>query len=416
MLGRLRQITIDVGPMTWGEGRVSRRAMSLIVLAWALLIGFALLFIAGNSSALNDFQAYYFGAERLLRVEPLYAGLDGGQPYLYPPLLAQSLMPFSALLGYDGTAVAWFILNLALLLSVLAAFSPFVPVSRRALFWALPPLFIPVLKSLYVGQVTIIIMALLAYAYLAVRRDQRFLAGCLLALAAWLKVYPALLVAYFLFKGDWRVMRGVIVAGLALAGLQIAISGPVTFFEGFRTLAELVALGQPSGAFKNSAITGFATRLFLQNPSYDVLWVNESLYVFTRYALMGVVGAGALVALARPRAAREYIFDLEYGLVIVASLLLSSTLWISGMPPLLLVYILLYIRPSDRWPRRWMWAAFGLTSIYHLLLLGYSPRHPLVLSIGFYGVFALWGLLIWLRIRSEVADERAGLPKTADTA
>jgi hypothetical protein len=48
------------------------------------------------------------------------------------------------------------------------------------------------MHALFIGQVTIILLALLVGVWIAIRKDYLFIAGMLLALAAWIKISPHL--------------------------------------------------------------------------------------------------------------------------------------------------------------------------------------------------------------------------------
>lgn len=385
----------------------SRPALSWIIalfilMGW-LVLGALAAYVASNQAAgYTDFEVYFDAAVSLYSGQNPYVQKAG--PYLYPPLLAQLLMPFVANFSYEVTAALWFTLNFAALALTVFMLHPHIPPQNRRGLWLMPVLFIPLLKAMYVGQVTIIMLALLAGVWVAVQRERRVLAGMLLALACWLKVYPALLVLYFIWKRDGGVFRGVLIGGLALLLLQVLISGPALLLESFTVIFELAGAGLSYGAFKNSSITGFASRLFLDYPSYDVLLLNPTLYQISRAVLMLLVAGVTIFFVSRPSktihneggvSAADYdSFDLEYCLVIVAMLLLSSVLWVSGMPPLLLIYSLLFFRPTISNPnsaaRLMLKISFILTSVYHLILLGYNPQNPLILSIGFFGIFLLW--------------------------
>jgi hypothetical protein len=84
-----------------------------------------------------DYSVYHASAELLLNDEALYQGTVG-LVYLYPPLLAQLLVPVVSLLSFDIASLLWFAVStLSLVLSVYMV-SRYAPASRRAWFWLLP--------------------------------------------------------------------------------------------------------------------------------------------------------------------------------------------------------------------------------------------------------------------------------------
>ncbi|HLJ80217.1 MAG TPA: glycosyltransferase family 87 protein [Ktedonobacterales bacterium] len=179
-------------------------------------------------------------------------------PYTYPPLLAILVIPLT-LFPYRAAVDIWTILNLAVwILCVILltawfrrvlAFGVVSRVSGRdtageALATASPARWIraprlfpvalvvfltlsyqPIEQSLVLGQVSLFILLLLLVVPLLVERDRPYLAGGVLALAVWIKLFPALLIIYYLLRGRRRVVVGA-VAGIALLGLaQVPLIG-----------------------------------------------------------------------------------------------------------------------------------------------------------------------------------------------
>lgn len=396
---------------------MTRRLRHLpLIVAWGLLLtGCGVLFLAGERW---DYRSYYQGALRLAEGQPLYQGFTG-TTYVYPPLLAQVLAPFARVLGWDGLAVVWLIGGAALLIGATALLGRYASTpARRRMVWIMPLLFTPVVQGFWVGQVSFLMLAGLVGVWAAVRADRRSLAGALLALLAWIKVYPALLVIYFVWRRDWRLIRAVIVAGLLLGLFQVVVSGPDLMIEYFTDLLPgLSSQGQIEGLFKNCSILGFSQRLFTANASILPLVDAPALAGPTRLVLSLLVAGATVWAVTRRPATVEdpARFDLEYALMVVTTLLLGATLWVSGMAPLLLAYGLLLERATTaRW-RRLAWLSFGVTSAYFPLLLAFQVgnRLPaLLLSIGFYGVLGLWVLLV--AVLGRGATRSAAAPR-ADT-
>jgi hypothetical protein len=93
-------------------------------------------------------------------------------------------------------------------------------------------------------------------------------------------------------------------------------------------------------------------------------------------------------------------FDLEYSLMVMAILLFGGTLWISGLPPLLLLYVLL-LRNVDffrlpTWVKAMSGVSFLLITAYQplMLILLEDSLDVVTLSLGFFGVLMLWFLLV----------------------
>ncbi len=290
-----------------------------IVLLWLGFLGLAWFLSQQSSFAMADFRVYYDAALLLRNGQPLYQGIQG-MVYLYPPLLAQLLMLLVAFLSLEQVWAVWFAFNVLLLVGMVALLSR---ETRQARWlWIMTPLFLPITEALANGQVTVILLTLMAGAWLAVKRERGVLAGILLALAAWLKVYPALLIIYFIWKRDWQVVRGALIGGIAFGLLQVAISGPQTMIEMSNVLFSLTNSGQDHLIPFNASILGFTSQLFQAHPNVTVLLVSQPLYLLSRLALtLGVIGG--LLFLTAPHARND--FDLEYTLALLTALLRKCT-------------------------------------------------------------------------------------------
>jgi hypothetical protein len=184
---------------------------------------------------------------------------DNGWHYHYPPLLAIVLTPLAdAPPGHDRTGMLpfgvsvglWYIISIACLSLATHALAcaledsragstaARVPDSRRFWIVRLVPLLIclpPVGHTLMRGQVNLLLLCLLAFMAAAYVRGQSWRAGLWLAGAICLKIIPAYLLIYPLWRRDFRslVACG---AGLAvgLGLVPILVFGPEQSLEYYR--------------------------------------------------------------------------------------------------------------------------------------------------------------------------------------
>ncbi|MBI1258244.1 MAG: DUF2029 domain-containing protein [Chloroflexi bacterium] len=366
---------------------------------WLALIAIAWVFAFRSGPGMFDFRVYLTASQQLVEGMHLYP--VEAQLYHYPPLLAQLLMPL-AKLPVETAETLWFAGNVVLLTGLTAVFSRIN--TLRARWWLITLCFLPLADALQIGQITIVLLALLAGAWYAARTNRPFLCGALLALATWIKIYPVLLIVYFIWKRDWRIVGSALIVGIILLALQIAISGIGVFDGMFQTLFALTDVGELDTFSKNASINGFSSQLFAAHPLIQALIVNPLLAGVVRAAIsLGLILTSAWVTRARVISKRQ--FDLEYGVVLVVMLLLSPTLYTSGMPPLLLVFFLLLLGNSTRHLTQFVVAVCLSLSIYWLFVMGYTGTPPvsgLLLSFGFYALLATWGVIVWRLQRQPV--------------
>lgn len=201
---------------------LASRAANLVLFGLAVLgaaAGLAVAWMHVVSDPLADAHAYYEAASRLNAGQPLYpAGIDpsGNHIYLYPPLFAVLLRPL-ALLPYEWFALAWeaiVVLAFVLLLRHLG-------LRRRATWLAVGLLGIPIGWALSVAQAHIPMTLLIAYGQ-----------PWSIALAANLKLFPALIAIWWLGRREFDAFFAFLVwsALLALAQLVLEPGGSFAFF------------------------------------------------------------------------------------------------------------------------------------------------------------------------------------------
>ncbi|OZM75322.1 hypothetical protein CFN78_02570 [Amycolatopsis antarctica] len=182
-----------------------------------------------------DSAVYRAGALTLLRGEPLYdleplATLPDWVrlPFTYPPAAALLFVPLAAV----PEGLAWGVLGavsvLALAVTIRVCARDSCRWSRWGVVAALTVAALalePVWKTLFLGQINLILMALVVVDVLVVcapGRSSRW-GGVLVGVAAAVKLTPLIFVAHLLFTGRWRdALRG-LGTFVALQGLMFAL-------------------------------------------------------------------------------------------------------------------------------------------------------------------------------------------------
>lgn len=216
-----------------------------------------------------DFYDYYFAAQ-VLHHDPradLYAGATDGNPqlrsapatspiaqraaaagfpdielYLYPPLLADLLIPLTRLSPHLA-ATLWRTLNLTLVFASTLLLArivrlpwlsfPFAVLAAAAFsFW-------PVHEAISLGQASLLILFLWTLGIFAYLRGAVALSATAFALCTVLKVTPILIVPLFLI---WRERRWLLAYAASLAALlaaMFAFNGPATLRTCVRVLTAM---------------------------------------------------------------------------------------------------------------------------------------------------------------------------------
>ncbi|HXG13183.1 MAG TPA: glycosyltransferase family 87 protein [Gemmataceae bacterium] len=219
------------------------------------------------SRRMGDLGCYLRAAWAVRAGEDLYAITDDNHwHYNYPPLLAILLVPLAdppagtdaaGTVPYPVSVALWYGFNLLCLACAVHWLARALertsadPAVRRLpagcrRWWALR--LIPVLAcltpighTLMRGQVNLLVLALLCAAAAALLRGRSGQAGLCLAVATCLKVIPAFLVIFPLWKRDRRCLTGFalgLVIGLGL--VPAAVFGPARALVHYRTWSEVL--------------------------------------------------------------------------------------------------------------------------------------------------------------------------------
>ena len=190
------------------------RWLSLGLFALAVvgaLAGFYILWLHVTTDPLNDVQAYYWAAGRLNAGLPLYPpdqSVSTPLGYPYPPLLAILFRPL-ALFPYETAAAIWEGVVLASFLATVWWIGP-----RRQDTWlALVILALPIAWCIAIGQAQVVLTLFTVIG-----------APWSIALAANIKLFPALIALWWIGRRDWRSLGlfFVTLAGLGLLQLILA--------------------------------------------------------------------------------------------------------------------------------------------------------------------------------------------------
>jgi hypothetical protein len=213
----------------------------------------------------TDFGTYLRAAWSVRTGGDMYTVTDDrGRHYVYPPLFAILMTPLAdpphgedpkGYLPYEASVGIWYIITMALGVAGIGIFARAVEDPFRNLaagrgrrfslrWWALrcAPFLIllPAIGRCQVrGQVGLVIVFLLCCTAAAILKGRRFRAGLWLSAAICIKVIPAVLLAFPLWRRDWRMISGSaagLVAGLILVpvialGPQNTVASYKSFYQ-----------------------------------------------------------------------------------------------------------------------------------------------------------------------------------------
>jgi len=394
----------------------------LIVLLFVAVV--ALLLMARGiyqtlTNNLEDFYLYYLAASAFRSEmdvydmhhfehwQPLADALNVpafAPPYRYPPLLAVLIMPLLALPPRVAGFV-WTIANTIAVMGAVAVLAEILPGGRKRLpwMWLIAVLFVPVLSTLYSGQVNALVLLSIALALWASQRNRPTEAGLALSLGIMLKLMPLTLVVYFLWRRQWRVVIGAI-AGLAILALLCI---PFVGWDAMWSYGQHMALKADPHQFEvkpqNQALVGFFSRI-LTSYSWGTPWADNPPLAWALGRGLGLILLGATFLLCWPGRPVGRLLMEETSLVIIATLLFPSICWYHYLMLLLIPLFTLLWNNADH-PRRraLVWVAVGCLlaiDLYGVLWIVFL-KHVLLLSLATYATLVLWAALAWVVFRED---------------
>ncbi len=399
--------------------------------AQALILGLLLLFTLGNylTSGLyaglkykgQDFVGYYANGKMMVqgvnihddqaRQEALMKlGMTrDGQPLYratradYPPFWYLLMSVFSSL-PWQEAFVLWTLINqVFLLLLILFIFSYFdIKLDSLTAFLGLFLMlnYFPLFYTLMEGQVNIFLFMLIMLGLWFFKRRNDWAAGLLLGLATGIKIVPAILLFYFLWKGHWKVvifgLLGFLATLLATA-LGAGAGIVVSYYTG-----QLLRYGaNPNADLFNQSLNGFWARLLMGGKGLDGL-VDGSALANAVIKLSSVLVFLVSLAFTRGRSERCSLkWNLGMGIFILTMMLISAWTLEHHFIMLYFLWLLIFISYARGQEIRQITALIFMFCwiIIALRISFVSDRFnsgPLILvqSLKFYPLVLMWGLLL----------------------
>ena len=267
--------------------RMNRDAVFRIMLCvfGAVLLIFALVpvlhCLRGQST--KDYWVWFHTGQAVLQGGEVYPDQWHKFPFMYPPPCALFLAPLSAL-GQTGLITVLVLVNTAAwIYSIIFSVRLATGEKQRGhvLLYLIPNLIMGahVWGNFLLGQPSLVLLALMLGAFLALRRKLNLLAGGLIAVAAAIKAFPLLAIVYLIYRRYWRAAAALvlvltfllIVAPIPFRGYDLARQDLQRWASGMLFKYDETGVGQRLGrsnAWKNQSIWGVANRL-LRHVEYD---------------------------------------------------------------------------------------------------------------------------------------------------
>ena len=279
-----------------------------VLLASLILVFVTKGFIPAWTHLNTDFPNYYLGA-RLYRqgypIERVYEwtwfqrqkdhlGVDqplvGFIPLTLPSILP--VLPWSSLPPLQAKHW-WLLMNLLFLLLTAVLLKASTKLSARRIAWLTFLAVVPLRSSFLFGQMHIFVLLLLTLAAYLYFEDSLFFSGVLLAIAAAIKIYPALFLIFLVLKKKWRAATGLIVGLAGVTFISFWVFGSEACQLYAREVLPRALRGEVTDPYNVAwnSFTALLRRLFVFEPELNSTPVAHlpSLYAFLQPAVHSVI-------------------------------------------------------------------------------------------------------------------------------
>ena len=242
---------------------------------------------------LFDYKLWYETGQHVLAGHEIYFFRSGKYDFMYPPPCALFLASAS-LLGQGGlilllvaiNSAAWF--YGARLSALLAGGENGV---RNVWLYLVPSLLVIVYiwASYHLGQPSLVLLALMLGAFVALRAEREIIAGALIAIAAAIKAFPIIAIVYLVYRRYWTAAASLVVT---LVFLVLILPAPLRGFgracrdiekwsAGMLKYSEASVGQRPmrSYTWKNQSLVGVSNRLLRHVDADAASAPHQPLYV-----------------------------------------------------------------------------------------------------------------------------------------
>ena len=285
-----------------------------VVPLWQLILNFRL----------NDFSVYLDGTKAVLANQNPYQ-MKFFDRYNYSPAATLFFIPLTLIPENSAEFIFTTISILSLFFSVKIIFELLKIRIPAALFWLIFALALktyPSKLTLVLGQINLIILGLVVGSYYFKDRHFNAQSGISLGLATILKLTPAPLLIYFLFKKRWKIIWWFAITVTMLTAIGIAVFGwDLTYYYYFKTIPQLMNENTPetlNGSYMNQSITALLGK-------FEIFGELNSVIRFSISLILGINIINNIKIIKVGEKTKEFI--LFWNLVVITMLFLSVFVW-----------------------------------------------------------------------------------------
>ncbi|MBU1628377.1 DUF2029 domain-containing protein [bacterium] len=265
-------------------------------------------------------------------------------PFTYPPLNYIFFIPWTWMNWHLAFRI-WVFINLTLIILSILLFTKSHDFGFKFYDFFLigisAAMFHPLTFAQWENQINILVLFLLVSSFYGFKKKLYPLVGISLALAIHIKVFPIIMTAYFLWKREWKAFFWTL-AFILMIAISICTIFDFSLLTDYITIVFPKWMGYLRPFDMNQSFNGFFSRILYSGEGFQALYKNEQLAKVLTIIFSGLVIIMTIAFCKNNMRDNKNFFDLEYGLVIVASQLCSSWVLIHHLTWYILPLMILY--------------------------------------------------------------------------
>lgn len=365
-----------------------------LILIFMFLLFIPNIFVSASThpSRGGDFRGFLNAGERFIEGRFLYEDSRVATNVTWPPFFAIFIVPFSLLarLNLPLTQVLWYLINAFLFILTIDVWCRLfygTPLGwfkddRANSFFSMS-VFIPLVliaqsffKVFVQLQINILVLFMMSLSFLHLKERKYFLSGFWLGLISAIKVFPVLVLPYFVYKKKYKALTVCIATGVVLTLLPVLRYGWQEYLHNLEAWIQIsLTGGYPVGGLNQSVYAMIArwvasepfTLVYqkLPPPTADTpggltsLWLHRALYV---------IFLGAFFYWLRRR--RYNFLPAEAAFMIILAMLFSPIAWrhywVIIFPGYFVLYNL-YLKNKDKILSYTLWISFILITVLQVI-------------------------------------------------
>jgi hypothetical protein len=189
------------------------------------------------------------------------------------------------------------------------------------------------------GQLNGLLLLLMTGAWFASRHDRSLVSGACVGAATALKLFPGLLILFFIARRQWRAALAAVASGVLLNALAVGVLGTDAFRD--YLLVVMPQANRFCDTWPNASLLGFLTRLLdgsFGQTTPLIRWPQFAQTIWLALSLIGVVLTWRATARDRSPQSHDLMLSLWIGLMLLISPITWDHYFLLAVLPLIALW------------------------------------------------------------------------------